>query len=103
MALGRMSTFQNVLFSSPEGRSFNCVVPMPFRKGMKVTLTNETGMDIARIFYEIDYTIGDLHDSEMLYLHAHYNNQSPTKLKQDFEVLPRVTGKGRFLGATFGV
>lgn len=31
MGLGEMAAFQSALFSSPEGRSFNCSIPMPFR------------------------------------------------------------------------
>jgi hypothetical protein len=29
-ALGQTVAFENALFSSPEGRSFNTIVPMPF-------------------------------------------------------------------------
>lgn len=42
--LGRMAKFQSALFTSPEGRSFNSFVPMPFRTGMKIVLTNESGV-----------------------------------------------------------
>ena len=31
-ALGQTVAFENALFSSPEGRSFNTIVPMPFRR-----------------------------------------------------------------------
>src|SRR5688500_3044526 len=31
--LGRTTAFQSSFFASPEGRSFNCFIPMPFRKG----------------------------------------------------------------------
>jgi hypothetical protein len=33
--LGKRVAFQSALFSSGEGRSFNCYIPMPFRKGRK--------------------------------------------------------------------
>jgi hypothetical protein len=45
MGLGQMATFQSALFASPEGRSFNCYVPMPFKTGMKMVVTNETDTD----------------------------------------------------------
>src|SRR5512133_645408 len=48
--VGRMATYQSALFSSPEGRSFNCCVPMPFRKGMKIVLTNETDATQSMVF-----------------------------------------------------
>src|SRR5215207_8973973 len=46
VGLGRMVPFQSALFSNPEGRSFNCVIPMPFRTGMKIVLTNESGANL---------------------------------------------------------
>ena len=101
--LGRMATFQNALFSSPEGRSFNCYIPMPFRTGMKIVVTNETDKDLAMFFYEVDYTVGDAHGPDMAYLHAHWRRENPTALRQDFEFLPRVAGRGRYLGVNVGV
>lgn len=101
--LGRMATFEAALFSSPEGRSFNCFVPMPFRKGMKIVAINESGQDEPFFFYDVDYTIGDRHGADMLYFHAHWRRENPTKLQRDFEILPHVQGKGRFLGVNMGV
>jgi len=101
--LGRMAVFQSALFASPEGKSFNCYIPMPFKTGMKIVLTNESGKDLQLLFYDVDYTLGDVHDSGTLYFHAHYQRQSPTKLQHDFEVLPKITGKGRYLGTVFGI
>ena len=102
-ALGRMVTFQNALFSSPEGRSFNCCVPMPFRKGMKIVVTNETDTNVAMFFYEVDYTIGDKHGADALYFHAHWRRENPTAFRRDYEFLPTVKGRGRYLGVTVGV
>ncbi len=101
--LGRMSTFQSALFSSPEGRSFNCCIPMPFRKGMKITLTNETDKDQSMVFYDVDYTVGDRHGDDVLYFHSYWHRENPTTMKRDFEILPAMKGKGRFLGVCFGV
>ncbi len=56
--LGQMSAFENALFSSPEGRSFNCHIPMPFKKGMKIIVRNTTEKDVAMFFYDVDYTLG---------------------------------------------
>jgi len=40
LGLGRMATFQSALFSSPEGRSFNCYIPMPVRKAARIVARN---------------------------------------------------------------
>jgi hypothetical protein len=102
-ALGKMVAFQSALFASPEGRSFNCYIPMPFRSGMRIAVTNESGKDLQLFFYDVDYTLGDKHDASVPYFHAHYRRENPTKLQHDFEILPKVVGKGRFLGASLGV
>jgi hypothetical protein len=43
------------------------------------------------------------HGDDVLYFHASWRRESPTKVGRDFEILPRVEGKGRFLGANVGV
>lgn len=103
MGLGKMITFETALFSSPEGRSYNCYIPMPFKNGMKMILVNESKKRQESIFYDVDYTVGDTHDRETLYFHAYYKREDSTHLRQDYEFLPYVKGKGRFLGVHFGV
>jgi hypothetical protein len=103
VGLGRTATFESALFSNPEGRSFNAVVPMPFRTGMRVVLTNESGTDVPELFYDVDYTLGDRHPAGTPYFHAHWRRESPTRLERDYEILPRVAGRGRFLGTNIGV
>ena len=103
IGLGRTAVFESALFSNPEGRSFNSIVPMPFRTGMRIVLTNESGADLPELFYDVDYTIGDRHPPGVLYFHAHWRRENPTKLEQDYEILPRISGKGRYLGTNVGV
>jgi hypothetical protein len=103
VGLGLMATFESALFSNPEGRSFNCVVPMPFRTGMRIVMTNESGRDLPELFYDINYTLGDRHPVNMLYFHAHWRRENPTRIQQDYEILPRIEGRGRYLGTNIGV
>jgi hypothetical protein len=100
--LGKMATFQSALFASPEGRSFNCYIPMPFRTGMKIQVTNESGKDLAMFFYDVDYTVGDKLGDNVLYFHAHWRRENPTTMQKDFEILPKVAGHGRYLGCNIG-
>lgn len=101
--LGRMSAFENELFSSPEGRSFCCIVPMPFRSGMRIVVVNEADAAVSMLFYEVDYTLGDAFPEGALYFHSHWRRENPTRLRQDYTLLPRVAGRGRFLGVGIGV
>lgn len=103
VGLGQMAQFESALFSNPEGRSFNSVVPMPFKTGMKIVMTNESGRDLPELFYDIVYTLGDRHPAGTLYFHAHWRRENPTTLQRDYEILPRVEGRGRYLGTNVGV
>ena len=44
--LGRNRAFVSELFSKPESRSYDCFIPMPFRKAARMTVTNESDRDI---------------------------------------------------------
>ena len=99
---GQMAVFENECFSSPEGRSFNCVIPMPFKKSARMLLINESGKDNG-VYYEIDTTLGDKHDADTLYFHSYWRRENYTSLRNDMEILPHVYGKGRFLGCNLGI
>lgn len=101
--LGRTVAFQSALFSSPEGRSYNCVIPMPFRKGAKITLTNEGDKQQGMVYFDIDYIMVASLPDDAQYFHAYWTRQRNNPLKQDFEVLPTLKGRGRFLGMSVGV
>jgi len=101
--LGKMVAFESELFSDPEGRSFNCFIPMPFKKGAKVTLTNESGKDLTALFYNINLIRLEKPPKQMLYFHTYWHRVPKTELAKDFEILPSVAGKGRFLGVSMGV
>jgi Protein of unknown function (DUF2961) len=101
-SLGHMATFENACFASPEGRSFQCLIPMPFRKSARIVLTNESGADNI-IFYEVDTTEGESLGRNALYFHAYWRRENMTPLRQDMVILPRIEGKGRFLGCNLGV
>lgn len=103
IGLGRMVPFQSALFSNPEGRSFNATVPMPFRTGMRIVMVNESGVDLPELFYDIDYTVGDRIPQNALYFHAHWRRERQTTLQRDYEILPRIAGRGRYLGANIGI
>ncbi len=102
-ALGRATDFDNIWFSNPEGRSFNCFLPMPFKKGMKITITNETPQKLHSFYYEVDYTLGDDIGGNNMYLHAYFNRENPTTPLRDYAILPEIHGTGRYLGCNVGV
>ncbi|WP_158884237.1 glycoside hydrolase family 172 protein [Rhodanobacter sp. L36] len=100
--LDGLKPFENALFSSPEGRSFNSIVPMPFRHGARLVLSNDSPVDLAAVFYDVDYTREKVAE-DALYFHADWHRQNPTTLGEDFRILPPVKGRGRYLGASIAV
>jgi hypothetical protein len=103
VGLGKTAAFQNALFSNAEGRSFVCIIPMPFKKAAKIIITNESNKTLRNIFFDVDYILLKKLDDDYLYFHAHWYRDTATALAKDFELLPRVTGRGRFLGVNIGI
>jgi hypothetical protein len=103
VGLGKTTAFQNALFANPEGRSFECFIPMPFKKGAKVVVVNESGNKLSHIFYDVDFQYLKAWQPDFLYFHAYWHRDTATTLAKDFELLPHVTGKGRYLGANIGI
>ena len=101
--LSHATAFQSALFSSPEGRSFNSYIPMPFKNGAKVVLSNEGESDQPLLFFDIDFLRLERAPDDMLYFHAYWNRQKKSVLGTDFNLLPEISGKGRFLGVNVGV
>ena len=99
--LGKQVAFQSALFSSGEGRSYSCYIPMPFKKAAKVLLINE-GTERVKLFYDIDFLLHKL-PLNTLYFHAYWNRQQSGQLGDDYILLPKIEGKGRFLGISVGL
>jgi len=101
--LSMMKPFESALFSSPEGKSFNCCIQMPFLTGAKITLTNESDTTAGHLFYDINYTLCPMDGKDMLYFHSWWNRENTVKLCRDYTVLDTVRGEGKFIGVNFGV
>jgi len=94
--------FQSALFSNPEGRSFNCYIPMPFKSAAKVVLTNESSTDLDLLFFDVDFIQNTKPSPDQLYFHAVWSRQQ-NPVGQDVVLLPKIEGKGRFLGVSVGL
>jgi hypothetical protein len=103
IAVGELSAFHNAFFASPEGRSFVCLIPMPFKTGAKIVLVNESGQTIDHLFYDVDFQSLHRWNPNNLYFHATWHRDTATTPGTDFELLPPVRGRGRFLGVNLGI
>ncbi len=102
MGLGVMASFDNELFSNPESRSFNCHISMPYRRSARIELTNESKYYVL-YWFDIDYLQMRKLDDDAMYFHTYWNRAPETSLGKDYEILPAVKGKGRYIGANIGV
>jgi hypothetical protein len=102
IGLGRKIAFESELFSDPEGRSFNCFVPMPYKTAARIEIINDSATPVT-LFFDVDFTELQKHEKPVLYFHSYWSRENKTKLGRDFVVLPSIKGKGRFLGMNVGV
>lgn len=84
------------------GTAYNCWIPMPFRKHARITVENDGEHDIAHLFYEVDYTLGDEIPEDAGYFHAQFRRQNPCPMHSDYTLL-ETTGRGVYLGTVLGV
>ena len=102
VGLDRLPAFESALFASPEGRSFNAFVPMPFRKAARIVINNESDKALM-LWYTINYLELPSLPGDAMYFHTYWSRTLSTEMGKDFVILPKVTGKGRFLGTNVGV
>jgi len=101
-AHGMVMAYHSAVHSCGKNNAMNIWLPMPFTKRARITLSNE-GTNTVPLYYQIDYTIGDIHPEDVGRLHVLFRRENPTTLKKDFTILPKRTGKGRYIGAVLGI
>ena len=55
------------------------------------------------LFYDVNYSMFKRLPANSMYFHAYWHRDTNTSLGKDFQILPQITGKGRFLGCNVGV
>ena len=98
---GRAVAYDSALTSVHQGRGFNAYFPMPFRRRIRIELTNSMRRTLD-FYYQIDYTLESV-DPDDGYLHVSFHRENPTVLRRDFVIAAGLTGPGRFLGSAVGI
>lgn len=101
-AHGKIMPYDSAVHSVGPTGGRNIWLPMPFARRARLTFTNESTKKIP-LFYQLTYTLGDKHPADVGRLHVLFRRENPTTEKQDFELLPKRTQKGRFIGAVIGI
>lgn len=99
---GRPVAYSSLLTAVQEGRGFNAYFPMPFRRRVRVQLTNCSSRPVD-LYYQIDYTLEAASSDTAGYLHVTFRRENPTTQKHDFIIADGWHGPGRFLGCNVGV
>ena len=89
-------------------RALNCYWPMPFYKHARVELYNNGQRSIRRIYFNIDYDLGQIPPDQALF-HAQFRRVKElppkpfTKTGKDNFVMLETQGEGQYLGCFFSV
>lgn len=100
---GATCHFESAYLTNVEGRSFNSYFPMPFASSARMTIANESEEDLGMFFYTVNYTLGDHVTAETPRFHAQFRRVQNTTLCEDYTILDKVEGKGRYVGANVGI
>jgi hypothetical protein len=67
-----------------------------------VLVINESDQNIPLFYFDIDYVLKEIGENA-LYFHAYWTRNIQSELGQNFMFLPKIEGKGRYLGVSMGV
>ena len=79
------------------GRGYNCYWEMPFKKEAKVTVSNESDMEAAGLYYQIDWVRHDQPPPAVMYFHARYRQEYPAEMGRPYTVFVG-QGRGHYVG-----
>jgi len=99
--LGRPVFYHSALQSTQEGRGYNSWIPMPFRRHVRIELSNGAPRPVE-LYFQVDLVLGPV-EPEAGVLHASFRRENPTTLRRDFTIADGFTGPGRFLGCNVGI
>jgi hypothetical protein len=83
---------------NPKG-GMNSYWPMPFRRRIRIELTNDGHETIPHVFYQVDYELRDVPD-DAGYLHALWRRSMTTREHPEHEILPTIRGRGQYVGTS---
>ena len=111
--LGDYVIFESQYLACSPGQSLNCYFSMPYRKGARLTVTNEGTRDVGAFYSNIDYLETDSLPDDALYFHAQYRQATPNTAQSlaggknldgaTNYVYCETRGRGHLMGVTLGV
>ena len=77
--------------------AFNCYWPMPFRRGARITFTNEDEEELGLLTYQITYAETEV-PAEAAYFHAQWRRAVTDRDNPDYTIVDQIKGKGKYAG-----
>ena len=77
--------------------AFNCYWPMPFRKHVKITFTNEDKEELGLLTYQITYAETQVPENAG-YFHAQWRRAVTDRANPDYVILDNARGRGKYAG-----
>ncbi len=84
------------------GRARNSYWPMPFRKSIRITLTNEGRRRMTSLYYHVDWQKHASLPEDIGYFHAYYRQASPPPAGRNYTILD-VRGAGHYAGTVLNI
>lgn len=81
---------------NPKG-GMNSYWPMPFRKRIRIEITNDGPKTISEFFYQITYALQDLPENAA-YFHASWRRSMTTRQNPEHTILDGAQGRGHYAG-----
>jgi hypothetical protein len=81
---------------NPKG-GMNSYWPMPFRKRVRIEITNDGPKTISEFFYQISYALEEVPE-DAAYLHASWRRSVTTRENPEHIILDGVRGRGHYVG-----
>jgi len=102
-AHGIAKAYQSAVHAMTDTAGMTMYLPMPFAKRARFTVTNEGIHEYVPFYYQIDLTINETLPTDVGRLHVAWRRENPTKLGEDFTILPKRMSVGRFVGCIIGI
>ncbi|MBM4336069.1 MAG: DUF2961 domain-containing protein [Deltaproteobacteria bacterium] len=99
---GRPAHYVSALTAAQQGRGFNAYLPIPFRRRIRIELSNGAARPMF-LYYQLDYTLERELAPETGLLHVSFRRENPTRLREDFTIASGLRGPGRYLGCSVGI
>lgn len=91
-----------IMRNSSFGRARNSYWPMPFRKSVKITLTNEGSRRVTSLYYHVDWQKHERLPEDVGYFHGYYRQGTPPPAGKLYTLL-NVRGAGHYVGSVLNI